>query len=58
MHKRDIRQGKSPLCLLHRGSSPGEISIDLVQKSIKLIIIVEVANCALVLITCFVFFLL
>ena len=55
-----FRQGKSPLCLVHRGSFPGEISIDLVQKSVKsiiIIIIIEVTNCALVLIACFVFLL-
>ena len=59
MHKGVFRQGKSPLCLVHRGSFPGDISIDLVQTSVKLIIIIiiEVTHCALVLITCFVFLL-
>ena len=53
--KEVFRPGRSPLCLVHRGSFPGQIAIDLVQKSVKLIV-TEVTNCALVLITCFVFF--
>ena len=36
-----FRPGRSPLCLVHRGSLPGEISIDLVQKSVKLIIVIK-----------------
>ena len=40
MDKGVFRQGRSLQCLVHRGSFPGEISIDLVQKSVKLIIII------------------
>ena len=50
-----FRQGRSSPYLEHRYSFPEEISIDLVQNSVKLIIIIEVTNCAVVLITCFVF---
>ena len=51
MHKRGLRLGRSPLCLVHRGSFLGEISIDLAQKSVKLTIIV------IEFVTCFVFLL-
>ena len=42
MHKGLFRPGRSALCLVHRGSLPGEISIGIVQKSVKLIIIIKV----------------
>ena len=39
--KEVFNQGKSPPCLVHTESFPGEISIDLVQKSVKLISIIK-----------------